>query len=161
VAKPWAPRDPLEVVCGDWIAHSSRGWTFGDLDDGRRALLEAARWQTRLGALTPDGRTLALCPGSDGARLWMLTPEIPSCWELVERAARHGDGDALAAASAQAIAALAEVREALARLGIELALALDVIAWVGTPRLLLVVPEMARPVEGRLAAQLTWIDARR
>jgi hypothetical protein len=64
---------------------------FADIEAGRPALFEAVRWQARLGALTPAGRTYALSPEGDRARLWMLTPSPRPLWAAIEAAIAAGD----------------------------------------------------------------------
>jgi signal recognition particle receptor subunit beta len=88
----WAPRQAIELACGErWLAHTAATLWFTDLDEARRMLLETARWQTGLGALTPPGRTYALSPHADGARLWVLTPVHRTVWAAIEEAFQRGD----------------------------------------------------------------------
>jgi len=159
-ARAWAPRDPLEITCPDWIAHSSAAWRFDDLDDGRRALLEVVRWQTRLGALTPSGRTIALCPERDGVRLWMLTPlDVASCWDRLVHTLRAGAPEEVEAERSLALSVHAFVRGSLARLGFDGEVALDQIAFDGEPRYLAPPPTASvTDAAQRLAAQLAHLE---
>jgi len=92
VTTSWAPRGAFELACADgWTAHSSPELRFSDLELGRPALFEAVRWQARLGTLTPPGRTYALAPDGDGARLWVLTPARRTVWAAVQDAFDNGD----------------------------------------------------------------------
>ena len=88
----WAPAEGIELACGEgWSAHTSDALVFSELDHGRAALLDAARWQTKMGSLTPPGRTYALAPEGDRARLWVLTPTCRTVWRAIEQAFAHGD----------------------------------------------------------------------
>ncbi|HSR98581.1 MAG TPA: ADP-ribosylation factor-like protein [Kofleriaceae bacterium] len=88
----WAPRQAIELACGErWLAHTAAALWFTDLDEARRMLLETARWQAAMGALTPPGRTYALSPQADGARLWVLTPAHRTVWAAIEEAFERGD----------------------------------------------------------------------
>jgi signal recognition particle receptor subunit beta len=92
VPAAWAPRQAIELACGErWLAHTAATLWFTDLDEARRTLLETARWQTGMGALTPPGRTYALSPQPDGARLWVLTPVHRTVWAAIEEAFQRGD----------------------------------------------------------------------
>jgi signal recognition particle receptor subunit beta len=89
---PWAPVGAIELSCGDgWSAHTSPDLVFADVDHGRPALLAAAQWQTKLGHLTPPGRTYALAPEDTGVRLWVVTPAYRTVWAAIEDAFACGD----------------------------------------------------------------------
>lgn len=134
VARPraWAPAAAIELECRDgWSAHSSAHLVFSDLDHGRRALFDAARWQAKLGHLTPPARTYALSFEGTRVRLWVLTPPYRTVWAAVEEAFERGDH---AAAGQIAKAGLGAVDQIRAR-GVAIA-DLDHIAIDDPPRLL-------------------------
>ncbi len=157
--RPWAHPDAVELLdAHGWWLHTSLAWCFADLDEARHVLVGAVRWQTRLGALAPEGRTLALCPAATGARLWVVTAALPSCWEQIVEARAEGEPARVREAVRAGLAALAEVRGMLARVGLGEEVALDVIAVDSAPRLLLTPPSSPRPsLAPRLAAQLAAI----
>jgi hypothetical protein len=92
VPASWAPGHAIELACGEsWLAHTTPELWFTDLDDARRTLLDTIRWQAGMGALTPPGRTYAVAPQPEGARLWILTPVRRTVWAAIEDAFRRGD----------------------------------------------------------------------
>jgi signal recognition particle receptor subunit beta len=128
----WAPGHAIELACGEgWLAHTGPGLWFTDLDDARRTLLDTIRWQARMGALTPSGRTYALAPQSDGARLWILTPVRRTVWSAIEDAFRRGDRATAGWLARRGLETVDEIRAHGAAIG-----DLDHIALDEPPRLL-------------------------
>lgn len=128
----WAPGHAIELACGEgWLAHTAPGLWFTDLDDARRTLLDTIRWQARMGALTPPGRTYALAPQSDGARLWILTPVRRTVWSSIEDAFRRGDRATAGWLARRGLETVDEIRAQGATIG-----DLDHIALDEPPRLL-------------------------
>jgi hypothetical protein len=117
----WAPPGTIELSFPEWLAHTSPRWRHADLDAGRLALFDMVRLQSRLGELTPPGRTLALALDEAFTQIWVLTPEQPTWRDRLRQLAQAGDhaelGDALAelAAHVRALLALA----ARAQVGID------------------------------------------
>jgi signal recognition particle receptor subunit beta len=92
---------------GDWIAEDRSGrWRmrsplaalFADVEEGRRALIDWARWHSALGAALSPERAVVLAPAAPAAwRLWQIVRREPSllddCRSLVALAdAALGDG---------------------------------------------------------------------
>jgi signal recognition particle receptor subunit beta len=149
---PWAPAHAIELACGEgWSAHTSSELVFPELERGKPALFEAVRWQAKLDALTPPGRTYALSPERDRVRLWVLTPAYRTVWAAIEEAFAAGDR---AAAGRLARIGLAAVDELRAR-GVAIA-DLDHIA-VDDPSRLLATPWTER--SDRLILQLQQLFA--
>jgi signal recognition particle receptor subunit beta len=149
---PWAPAHAIELACGEgWSAHTSSELVFAELERGKPALFEAVRWQAKLDALTPPGRTYALSPERDRVRLWVLTPAYRTVWAAIEEAFARGDR---AAAGRLARIGLAAVDELRAR-GVAIA-DLDHIA-VDDPSRLLATPWTER--SDRLILQLQQLFA--
>ncbi|HEY0481722.1 MAG TPA: ADP-ribosylation factor-like protein [Kofleriaceae bacterium] len=144
---PWAPVTAIELTCGDgWSAHTSPDLVFADIDHGRPALLAAAQWQTKLGHLTPPGRTYALAPEGTGVRLWVVTPAYRTVWAAIEDAFACGDRKTVARLANAGLDAVDQLR---AR-GVPIS-DLDHIA-VDEPARLLATPWTAQ--RDRLTAQL-------
>jgi signal recognition particle receptor subunit beta len=147
VPASWGPGQAIELACGErWLAHTAPNLWFADLDDGRRALLDAIRWQAGMAALTPPGRTYALSPQSDGARLWILTPVHTTVWVAIEEAFSRGDRATAGWLARRGLEAVDEIRAHGVVIG-----DLDHIAVDDRPRLL---TTPWTPRSERLAAQL-------
>jgi hypothetical protein len=152
VPASWAPGQAIELACGErWLAHTAPDLSFTDLDHARRALLDTIRWQARMAALTPPGRTYALSPQADGARLWILTPVHRTLWVAIEEAFGRGDRATAGWLARRGLETVDEIRAHGAVID-----DLDHIAVDDTPRLL---TTPWTPRSDRLAAQLQRLFA--
>jgi hypothetical protein len=147
VPASWAPGHAIELACGEsWLAHTAPELWFTDLDDARRTLRDTIRWQAGMGALTPPGRTYALAPQSEGARLWILTPVRRTVWAAIEDAFRRGDRATAGWIARRGLETVDEIRARGAAIGDLDHIALD------EPSRLLTTPWTPR--SDQLAAQL-------
>jgi signal recognition particle receptor subunit beta len=146
-AASWAPGAAIELACGErWLAHTAPALMFSDLDAARHALLDTIRWQARMAHLTPPGRTYAVSPQPDGARLWILTPVHRTVWTAIEEAFARGDRATAGKLARRGLEAVDDVRAHGAPIG-----DLDHIAIDEPPRLL---TTPWTPRSDRLSAQL-------
>lgn len=146
-AASWAPGAAIELACGEhWLAHTAPALMFADLDAARHALLDTIRWQARMAHLTPPGRTYAVSPQPDGARLWILTPVHRTVWAAIEEAFARGDRTTAGRLARRGLETVDEVRAHGAPIG-----DLDHIAIDEPPRLL---TTPWTPRSDRLSAQL-------
>jgi mutual gliding-motility protein MglA len=146
-AASWAPGAAIELACGQhWLAHTAPALLFADLDAARQALLDTIRWQARMAHLTPPGRTYAVSPQPEGARLWILTPVHRTVWSAIEEAFSHGDRATAGYFARRGLETVDQVRAYGAPIG-----DLDHIAIDDPPRLL---TTPWTPRSDRLSAQL-------
>jgi signal recognition particle receptor subunit beta len=146
-AASWAPGAAIELACGErWLAHTAPALLFADLDAARHALLDTIRWQARMAHLTPPGRTYAVSPQAEVARLWILTPVYRTVWSAIEEAFSHGDRATASYLARRGLEAVDQARAYGAPIG-----DLDHIAVDDPPRLL---TTPWTPRSDRLSAQL-------
>ncbi|MEZ5401611.1 MAG: ADP-ribosylation factor-like protein [Bryobacteraceae bacterium] len=85
----WAPPGSLELHASNgWILHTSDGWVRKDEIKGRQDLLAIVRRCLTIPDWIPDGRAFLLAPDNGSWRLWMVSPDLPSVQEAIERALR-------------------------------------------------------------------------
>jgi hypothetical protein len=92
----WAPSGSIELQAENgWVLHTCPDWSFDRLDVGRFALMHLVRASLALGELIPDGRTYIVAPDGDHWRIWMITPDLPTVADVVSRALRTAEPEAI------------------------------------------------------------------
>lgn len=102
-----------------WRGHSAAGATYAQVEAGRDALVEWARWHTSLARVLSPRRCIALgAVAGGGHRLWQLVRRELSVKEIAARALASADADQAALGLVRATNMLLEAAVRIAPLGL-------------------------------------------
>jgi signal recognition particle receptor subunit beta len=120
---------PQRLKNGDWFAAAGATWRcysvaaaeFSELDAGRKALLDWARWHAGLAHWLSPGRCIALCRSSETSwRLWQIVKRVPTLRDQLSAAFESTNADEVALVLWRAVETLAHAETSLTPLGLPL-----------------------------------------
>jgi signal recognition particle receptor subunit beta len=118
--------DCVADVGPEWSIHSEAAAIYGDLDEGRAALVAWARQHASAQGLLSKPRCIVLSETGDGRwRLWQIVKTFPSLRDLCGEWILAADPDVMVRGLATASRALVEARQAADAASVPLACTID------------------------------------